>query len=55
MPEMVMIEAEELDRLRKAEHWLSCLEAAGIDGWDGYSYASSIYHGEETEPYGWAD
>lgn len=39
----VTITAEEHERLLEAELWLSALEAAGVDNWDGYEEAIGIY------------
>lgn len=34
--------------MRDKDVWLSCLEAAGVDNWEGYSYAIDLYD-EEAE------
>lgn len=31
-----------LAKLEKRDEWLSCLEEAGVDNWEGYSVAHSI-------------
>jgi hypothetical protein len=36
---MVTITDEEYNRLCEADRILSLLEAAGVDNWEGYSYA----------------
>ena len=33
----------ELDRLRLRDKKLSCLEAGGVDNWDGYDFAMEEY------------
>jgi hypothetical protein len=30
------------DGLRESDHKLSCLEAAGVDNWEGYDYAMEL-------------
>lgn len=37
--EMVTITREEYDQLCRSAEWLSYLEAAGVDNWDGYDEA----------------
>lgn len=45
---MVTITEEEYISLQEDSHWLSCLENAGVDNWDGYDYAREIFQeGEE--------
>lgn len=44
--EMVVISKEEYDSLRYDSAWLSCLEAAGVDNWDGYDFARDLMDGE---------
>lgn len=38
----------ELEKLRKRDEWLSCLEAAGVDNWSGMEHAISLRDGEES-------
>lgn len=41
---------ELMDRITDMEddlQLLSALQAAGVDNWDGYDYAISLYEGEE--------
>ena len=45
--EMVTISKYEYDRLCKDADWLSCLEAAGVDNWDGIEEAIKIRDGVE--------
>ena len=37
--EMVTIPKEEYDVLLSDAHWLSCLESAGVDNWQGIHFA----------------
>lgn len=34
---------KEIVSLKKRDNWLSCLEAAGVDNWEGYDIACDIY------------
>ena len=34
--------ADEIERLRKRLKWLDCLEAAGVDNWEGIDYAHEL-------------
>lgn len=45
--EMVTIPKSEYDQLVRDSDWLGCLEAAGVDNWDGYSDAIAIHNGDE--------
>ncbi|WP_189553047.1 hypothetical protein [Mesorhizobium sp. M8A.F.Ca.ET.021.01.1.1] len=38
----VTITVEEYKRLIQCERWVSALEAAGVDSWDGISHAHEI-------------
>ncbi len=51
MPETVKIKLSEYARLKERSDWLSCLETAGVDNWEGYDYACDIknYGEKETE------
>lgn len=40
--EKVTISKREYDRLVKDSEWLSCLEAAGVDNWQGFDDARQI-------------
>jgi hypothetical protein len=44
MPEEITISRDEYERLLDAERYLDALYAAGVDNWDGYSYALEIYN-----------
>lgn len=45
----VTITRKEYDRLVKDSEWLSCLEAAGVDNWEGYDYAIEMMHEDADE------
>lgn len=40
--EMVTITKKEYDQLLKDSDWLACLEAAGVDNWEGIDEAMNI-------------
>lgn len=42
MSETVTISKKEYDSLIKRVDWLKCLEAAGVDNWEGYDYAREL-------------
>lgn len=44
--EMVTIKKSEYARLIKREEWLECLEAAGVDNWQGIDEAIQIRDAE---------
>lgn len=46
-PEMVTIPKREYEELLDKELWLSCLESAGVDNWDGIGYAQDLYSEED--------
>jgi predicted RNase H-like nuclease (RuvC/YqgF family) len=33
---------KQIEKLKKRDEWLSCLEAAGVDNWEGYNDAIDI-------------
>lgn len=39
----------EVARLTKREDWLECLEAAGVDNWEGYDEARAIQRGDTND------
>lgn len=39
----VTIELSEYEELLEAAAWADALQTAGVDNWDGYSYAQEIY------------
>lgn len=45
----VTITRKEYDGLLKDSEWLGCLEAAGVDNWQGYDDACDIYRGLTKE------
>lgn len=49
MEEMVTITKKEYDKLVDDSVWLSCLEGAGVDNWDGYEAAMEIRDNEYGE------
>lgn len=40
--EKVTITKQEYDQLKADSKWLGCLEAAGVDNWEGYDYAREL-------------
>lgn len=48
-PEMVVITKAEHDRLLERDDWLECLEAAGVDNWEGYYEAGRMYRQSEND------
>ncbi len=40
--ETITIKKSEYDRLMKDSEWLGCLEAAGVDSWQGLDEARDI-------------
>ena len=42
--EQVTISKTEYARLLEDQRFLDALSAAGVDNWDGYSYALEIFH-----------
>lgn len=42
--QIVQITKAELDRLRRRELKLTCLEDFGVDSWEGYDEAVAAYH-----------
>ena len=49
MVETVTISKKEYEALIKQVNWLSCLENAGVDNWDGIDYAYEIFRDEYPE------
>lgn len=45
--ETVTIKKSEYERLLKDSDWLSCLEAAGVDNWEGMEEAIRIRNEDE--------
>lgn len=46
---IVSIKKSEYDKLLKRDEWLSYLEQAGVDNWDGYSYAFELKEEQENK------
>jgi len=42
MEETITITKAEYDNLKEDRDWLRCLEAAGVDNWEGYDQAIDI-------------
>lgn len=42
MNETITIPKSEYDQLLEDQKWLYCLEAAGVDNWDGFDYAKDL-------------
>ena len=38
----VTLTREEFDELESDQHFLRCLEGAGVDNWDGYEIAQDV-------------
>lgn len=49
MDEMITIPLQVYIDLIEANHWLSCLEDAGVDNWEGISYAQELFDEGETK------
>lgn len=47
--DMIVISKAEYDSLKNDERKLLCLEAAGVDSWDGYSIAMEAFHKEDED------
>jgi len=45
----VTLTREELDELESDQHFLRCLEGAGVDNWDGYESAQEAFAQETLE------
>jgi len=44
-----MISKTEYGRLLERDEWLSCLESAGVDNWDGYDYAKEFLNSVDED------
>ena len=49
MEETITISAREYEYLLDCEKTLSALQIAGVDNWEGYSYALEIMEYDENE------
>lgn len=47
--EMITITKEEYYQLLEDSEWLSFLEMAGVDNWEGYGYAKDLMREENGE------
>lgn len=47
--EVVIISKKTHDRMLEREVFLDCLQAAGVDHWEGYDYACRMLNGELEE------
>ena len=45
----VSMSHKEYERLKRRDAFLSALEGAGVDNWEGYSYACEIAENPEDE------
>lgn len=45
----VTITKKEYDCLLEESTWLSCLEAAGVDNWDGFGFARELQEDLEED------
>ena len=45
--ETITISKDEYEQLQDDSKFLRCLEAAGVDNWDGYDFALEAYQGDE--------
>ena len=43
----VTITKAEYEQLKRDSEWLGCLEAAGVDNWDGYDEAREMMSDED--------
>lgn len=49
MNETVTISIEEYEQLLDSAHFLECLQAMGVDNWQGYDDACKMYQEEGEE------
>lgn len=47
--ETVTITKEEYEDLLDTQHFMDCLESAGVDNWDGYDWAKEQYREAKDE------
>lgn len=47
--ETVTIPKREYEEMQNRLRWLNCLEAAGVDNWQGTDTASDMYHEEDED------
>lgn len=41
---MVYVKKDEYDAMQERLRWSNCLEAAGVDGWEGLDMAKEIFN-----------
>ena len=49
MGDKIEISQDEYEQLKEDSEWLECLNAAGVDNWDGCDYAREIYQERNPE------
>lgn len=49
MSKTVTISEVEYKALLRDQKWLNCLEAAGVDNWEGYEYAAEMLPEDDEE------
>ena len=49
MSDIVTVDRSHYESLLERERWLCALEAAGVDNWEGISYAHDLYEEEDYE------
>lgn len=42
--EMITITKKEYDSMLEDRNWLTALESAGVDNWEGYDFALELLH-----------
>lgn len=47
MKDTIVISKDRYNELLEAEEKLNCLEAAGVDNWDGYDFAMEDFYKDE--------
>ena len=46
MKEQILVDKEHLEYLEGRDNWLTCLESAGVDNWEGIDVAFEMYQEE---------
>lgn len=46
MSDLVTIPKSEYEELLERDRWLTALEGAGVDNWDGIDYAGELFNEE---------
>lgn len=47
---MIAVKKRDWDRLTRRNHWLFCLESAGVDNWEGIDHAKEEFRERWPEP-----